>query len=140
MMPMGYEFGFRRSMHVVETRPDHWETTDIDLSGFIRHLNTVKASYPVFQEDGPTEVMDCGNPAVLVMRKASTRGRSEALLILNKDSWSHQHFHSEDLYRYIQTQQPLRDVSPEWALDYLPTPFEFDLSPGMGRVMVTAPG
>jgi hypothetical protein len=24
-------------------------------------------------------------------------------------------------------------------MDYLPTPFEFELSPGMGRIMVTAP-
>lgn len=138
MMPMGYEFGFRRPMHVVETRPADWETTDIDLSGFIQHLNTVKAQYPVFQEDGPTEVMDSGNPAVLVMRKTSADGQEEALLVLNKDPWNRQHFHADDLYRYVQGTPPLVDVSPEWPMDYLPTPFEFELSPGMGRVMVTA--
>ena len=33
---------------------------------------------------------------------------------------------------------PQADVSPEWPLEYLPTPFEFELAPGMGRVMVTA--
>jgi starch synthase (maltosyl-transferring) len=31
------------------------------------------------------------------------------------------------------------DVSPEWPLDYLPTPFEFELSPGMGRILVAEP-
>lgn len=25
MMPVGYEFGFRKKLHVVETRPNHWE-------------------------------------------------------------------------------------------------------------------
>lgn len=137
MMPMGYEFGFRRAMHVVETRPEQWETTDIDLSEFIQHLNTVKARFPVFQEDGPTELMGCSNPAVLVMHKASSKGQGEALLVLNKDPWNRQYFHADDLYHYVHGQPPLVDVSPEWPMDYLPTPFEFELSPGMGRVMVT---
>lgn len=139
MMPMGYEFGFRRPMHVVETRPEQWETTEVDLSGFIQHLNTVKARYPVFQEDGPVEVMGCDNPAVLVLRKQSAKGQGEALLVLNKDPWNRQHFQAEDLYRYVQSRPPLVDVSPEWPLDYLPTPFEFELSPGMGRVLVAEP-
>lgn len=138
MMPMGFEYGFRQPLHVVNTRPEDWENTRIDLSDFIRHLNDVKARYPVFQEDGPVEALDCSNPAVLVMRKASRQGKGEALLVINKDSHSHQHFYSDDLYRYIQGQAPLVDVSPEWSMDYLPTPFNFDLSPGMGRVMVTA--
>jgi starch synthase (maltosyl-transferring) len=41
----------------------------------------------------------------------------------------------DDLNRLVQT-QPLQDVSPEWAMDYIPTPFEFELGPGMGRVLV----
>lgn len=138
MMPMGFEYGFRQPLHVVRTRPEDWEHTSVDLSDFIRHLNEVKARYPVFQEDGPIEQMDCTNPAVLVMRKTSQKGAGEALLVLNKDSRNRQHFHSEDLYRYLQGPAPLVDVSPEWSMDYLPTPFNFDLSPGMGRVMVTS--
>ncbi|MFM8445577.1 MAG: alpha-amylase family glycosyl hydrolase [Methylococcus sp.] len=136
MMPMGYEFGFRRPMHVVETRPEHWENTDTDISDFIQHINGLKARYPVFQEDGPIDVLGCSNPAVLVMRKAASRGQGEALLVLNKDPWNRQHFHAEDLYDYVRSQPPLLDVSPEWPLDYLPTPFEFELSPGMGRILV----
>lgn len=137
MMPMGYEFGFRRPMHVVETRPEHWENTDIDLSDFIQRINTIKARYPVFQEDGPIDLLGCSNPSVLVMRKAASKGQSEALLVLNKDPWNRQHFQTEDLYHYVRSRPPLLDVSPEWPMDYLPTPFEFELSPGMGRVMVT---
>jgi starch synthase (maltosyl-transferring) len=57
--------------------------------------------------------------------------------VLNKDPWNRRHFHCDDLYRHVQGSPPLIDVSPEWRLDYLPTPFEFDLGPGMARVMVT---
>ena len=93
----------------------------------------------MFQEDGPVEVMGCDNPAVLVLRKQSAKGQGEALLVLNKDPWNRQHFQAEDLYRYVQSRPPLVDVSPEWPLDYLPTSFEFELSPGMGRVLVAEP-
>jgi len=59
------------------------------------------------------------------------------LIVLNKDVRHQQHCHIDDLYRHIQSSPPLYDVSPDWPIDYLPTPFEFDLAPGMGRVMVT---
>ena len=43
----------------------------------------------------------------------------------------------DDLYRLVQAPPPLLDVSPEWAMDFLPTPFDFELDPGMARVFVT---
>ena len=74
-----------------------------------------------------------------MMWKASTNGSGQALVVLNKDPWNRQHFYTEDLYRHVQAPPPLLDVSPEWPMKYLPTPFEFELGPGMARVMVTAP-
>jgi starch synthase (maltosyl-transferring) len=73
------------------------------------------------------------------MWKSSENGHDEALLVLNKDPCNGRHFHCDDLYRLVQSPPPLKDVSPEWAMGYLPTPFEFDLGPGMGRVFVTEP-
>ncbi len=139
MLPMGYEFGFQRRLHVVKTRPEDWETPAVDLTAFITRVNRIKASHPVFGEDGLLQRLESPNPAILLLWQASTRGRSQALLVLNKDPWHHQHFHCEDLYRLVQAPPPLRDVSPEWAMDYLPTPFDFDLHPGMARVFVTSP-
>jgi starch synthase (maltosyl-transferring) len=71
--------------------------------------------------------------------KASVNGHGQALLVFNKDPWNGQHFHCDDLYRHIQAPPPLLDLSPEWAMDHLPTPFEFDMGPGMGRVFMTQP-
>ena len=34
MAPIGFEFGFRKQPHVVQTRPADWEQTDIDLRPF----------------------------------------------------------------------------------------------------------
>jgi starch synthase (maltosyl-transferring) len=137
MMPMGYEYAFRKPLHVVDTRPTDWEETTVDLADYIRQVNSIKARHPVFQEESLTEVLSHPNPSVLVLWKANTRTGSEALLILNKDPWNRQSFYTPDLYEYVQSTPPLIDVSPEWPMDYLPKPFQYDLPPGMGRVFVS---
>lgn len=137
MMPMGFEYGFRNALHVVETRPDDWENTDVDLTVFIREVNHIKHRYRVFQEESITEVWGHSNPSVLILWKAALSASSEALIILNKDIWNRQHCYVDDLYRYVQSRAPLVDVSPQWPMDYVPTPFNYELPPGMGRVFVT---
>ena len=138
MMPIGYEYGFRNRLNVIATRPEHWEEPAVDLTDFIARVNRIKGDHPVFQEESPIQRLNHPDADLLFIGKTSTRGNGEALLVLNKDPWNRHHFHSEDLYRHVQAPPPLRDVSPEWPLDYLPSPFDYELTPGMGRVMVTA--
>lgn len=138
MMPIGFEFGFRKRLHVVKTRPTDWETTGIDLTAFIRNLNRTKAENPVFWEDTPTEILPTKNPNILFLWKGSLKANQEALIILNKDPHNKQYFHTDNLYQYVQAPGPLIDVSPEYPLDYLPTPYEYDLRPGQGIVLVTS--
>ena len=138
MMPIGYEFGFRNRLHVVETRPEHWEETEVDLTDFITRVNRIKDEYQVFKEESPIQKLDHSNQAILLLWLASTNDSGEALLVLNKDPWNQQHFRCDDLYDLVQSPDPLIDVSPEWPLDFLPVPFEFDMAPGMARVMVSA--
>jgi starch synthase (maltosyl-transferring) len=138
MMPIGYEFGFRTPLHVVNTRPEHWESPAVDITDFVARVNRIKTEHALFREESLIQHLDHPNPGVLLLWKASANGSGQALLVLNKDPWNRQHFRCEDLYRLVQAPPPLADVSPEWPLEYLPTPFEFELAPGMGRVMVTA--
>lgn len=137
MMPIGFEFGFRKPLHVVKTRPADWETTNTDLTAFIRNLNRTKLENPVFREEAPTEILSASNPNILFMRKGSLRANQEALIILNKDPHNKQDFYTDNLYKYVHIRGPLTDVSPEYRLDYLPTPFEYGLRPGQGMVLVT---
>jgi len=137
MMPMGFEYGFQRRLHVVKTRPEDWESPQVDLTAFIATVNHIKATHPIFREEGLMQRLENTNPAILVLWQASIRGHGQALLVLNKDPWNRQHFHCDDLYRLVQAPPPLIDVSPEWAMNYLPTPFDFELGPGMARVFVT---
>ena len=137
MMPVGFEFGFTKPLHVVDTKPTDWEQTDVDITAFIRDVNLIKSHYRVFQEESITEVWNASNHAVLVMWKASVRDSSQALIILNKDVWNRQHCRIGNLQHYVQHAPALVDVSPQWPMDFLPAPFEYELLPGMARVFVT---
>jgi starch synthase (maltosyl-transferring) len=138
MIPIGFEYGFRKPLHVVKTTPADWENTNIDLCGYIGKVNAIKKSHPLFLEESATQVLPSPNPNLMLMWKGSTKRPNEALLILNKDPWHHQEFYTDDFRRYVQSGAPLHDVSPEYPLDYIPEPFHYGLRPGQGIVLVTS--
>lgn len=138
MMPMGFEFGLRKSLHVVHTTPADWKLNGVDLSAYVAKVNALKQRYAVFREESPTNILPCNNPNVLLLWKASAQQRDEALLILNKDPLNHQEFYVEHFRNYVQAGAPLKDVSPEYPLEYLHEPFHYSLRPGQGIVLVTA--
>jgi starch synthase (maltosyl-transferring) len=140
MMPVGFEYGFRKPLHVVDTTPGDWEETLVDLSSYITRVNAIKKRHAVFQEESPTNILPCHNPNILLMWKASAKHKDEALLILNKDTRQHQEFYTDHFRHFVQAGAPLRDVSPEYPLDYIHEPFNYALRPGQGIVLVTERG
>lgn len=140
LVPIGFEFGFCKRLNVVKTRPEDCEEPNVDLRCFISTVNAIKKRYQIFREECPTYVLPNENPNVLVLCKASTNIQQEALIVLNKDVWNHQHFHVDNLSACVQSGAPLKDVSPEYALDYIPSKsFSYDLQPGQGIVLITSP-
>jgi starch synthase (maltosyl-transferring) len=140
MMPIGFEFGFRNKPDVVKTRPQNWEQTDIDLTAYITRVNGIKAAHAIFQEEAPTEILPHPNPNVLFLWKASVKTPEEVLLVLNKDIHHHQPFYVENFQEYVQAGagSVLVDISPEYAMEFLPKPFAYDLRPGQGIVLITS--
>ena len=136
-MPVGFEYGARKKLHVVRTRPEDWEEAYVDLTDFIRAVNAIKQGHPVFQEEAPTEVLRNGNPNVLVMWKGSIKTQEESLLILNKDIHKRQTFSTPRINDLVQAGAPLTDVSPGIRLNYIPEPFSYELAPGQGIVLIT---
>ena len=135
MMPMGFEFGFRKSAHVVKTRPQDWEETGIDISWFIKKVNDIKKNHAVFMEESEFEIFQSENPNIILFKKRSGSG-DEALVLLNKDLDGMQNFHSEMLQAYFSSAASLRDISPEYPVDHVAVPFSYDLNPGQGLVYV----
>jgi starch synthase (maltosyl-transferring) len=137
MIPMGFEFGFRKKPHVVETTPRDWEETGIDLSPFIGKVNKIKEDHGVFQEEAATQMYAEDNPQVFLMWKGSSRTGEEALVLLNKDIRNSQSFKTPDIYEFFESKALVEDVSPEKPLTQIPASFSYDFSPGEGRVLVT---
>jgi starch synthase (maltosyl-transferring) len=52
MMPVGYEFGFRRRVDVVRTVPTDWERRAMDLRPFVSRVNRLKLDHPVLHGEG----------------------------------------------------------------------------------------
>jgi starch synthase (maltosyl-transferring) len=101
-------------------------------------MNEIKSDNPIFQEDAPTEMLHYDNPNILLMWKGSLDTPEESLLILNKDIHNKQYYHADNLQSYFHSGLPLKDISPEYPLDYLPRPFSYDLRPGQGIILVTS--
>ena len=78
------------------------------------------------------------NSKVLFMWKASVGTKEEALIIINKDIDNYQHFYVENIGNYLQTGAAPVDISPEYQLDSIPSPYIYDLRPGQGIVLVTS--
>jgi len=138
MMPMGFEYGFRKALHVIHTVPSDWQLNGIDLCSYITKVNAIKKAYAVFREECPTSILPCNNPNILFLWKASVSHKDEALLILNKDARQRQEFRTDHFRHFVQAGAPLRDVSPEHPMDYIHEPFHYGLRPGQGIVLVTA--
>lgn len=85
MMPIGYEFGFRKKPHVVETRPEDWEPPLFDLTGFIGAVNRLKTDVPLLQGEGSLRALTGGDINLLVIERRSARApRETGWILINK--------------------------------------------------------
>lgn len=88
MMPVGYEFGFRTQVNVVETKPTDWERRWMDLRPFIARVNRLKATHPVLQGEGV--LRDAGGlhgDTLVLSRRASDEADAPRGWILANKVW-----------------------------------------------------
>ncbi len=87
MIPMGFEYGFRKRLHVVKTRPSDWEKGGPDLRLFINEVLGFKLGHEVLRFEHPTYRFDL-NPAsgdVAGLIKLVDQTGPSALLLINRD-------------------------------------------------------
>jgi len=118
MMPIGFEYGFRRRLDVVKTRPHDWETSQWDLCDFITGVNRLKASYRVFNEEGPIDLVDAGNPNVVAFAKSSVDRKEKALILLNKDGRRAQSCRLAQVGHVLSGMTQVQDISPQERLQH----------------------
>jgi starch synthase (maltosyl-transferring) len=83
MIPLGYEYGFKKRLNVVQTRPQDWEAPAYDLSPFIKGVNRMKKNCPVLLEEGPqARVNPKGEPVALLLKSRESR-KGRVLAVIN---------------------------------------------------------
>ena len=83
MMPIGYEFGFRRQVDVVKTMPTDWERRAWDLRPFITRVNRLKRAHPVLQGEGHLRPVDVWGDTLTLERTADD-GSARGWIVVNK--------------------------------------------------------
>ena len=72
MMPVGYEFGFRRRVNVVETQPADWERRGMDLRPFVGRVNRLKLDHPLLHGEGVLTAVGGTMSDVLVLERRAS--------------------------------------------------------------------
>jgi starch synthase (maltosyl-transferring) len=85
LMPIGYEWGYRRELHVVETSPGQREETGVDISDFVAAVNATRAELPAANVEGAQwrlSAPDAPNLALLRFDAGHPAAAPSALLTL----------------------------------------------------------
>lgn len=88
LMPIGYEFGARRPLHVVQSRPTDWEE-NVDLRSFIGAINRLSAQHAILRAEGRWRTLtDLDSPTTTMLK--TSPGSDPLVLVINKDWHSEQ--------------------------------------------------
>jgi starch synthase (maltosyl-transferring) len=89
MMPIGYEFGFKRKLDVVSTRPADWETPAFDIRGFTKQVNDLKVQTPLLQGEGELNTLKSDKNALVLERRSQQAPGQKGWILINKSKGEH---------------------------------------------------
>lgn len=85
MMPMGFEYGARKRLDVVTTRPSDREEPRFDLTPWITGINRMKAALSALNEEGPQQRLTPGHDPVVALARRTEDGSDWAFVLVNAD-------------------------------------------------------
>jgi len=85
MMPIGYEFGFRKRLNVVTTQPTDWEKPSFDLTNFIRKINELKLEHSLFHGEGHLRQVENGDNLLVMERQTEQSPDQTGWILVNKN-------------------------------------------------------
>jgi len=130
MMPIGYEFGFQRSLHVVSTSPEDWEASRWNLEHFIRAVNRWKLSEPLWQGEGTLLRRHIQTSQLcLLERRSLDNPDCWGLICVNLDQQKHYEVAPQEFGSLPVTPQLRRLSHLDQSPDPLPVPPRLELSP-----------
>jgi starch synthase (maltosyl-transferring) len=84
MMPIGYEFGFKKKLDVVSTRPADWEAASFDIRRFIRQVNKLKLQNPLLHGEGTLKAVASNGGALVLERRSQQAPGQKGWIVVNR--------------------------------------------------------
>lgn len=140
MIPIGFEFGFQKHLHVVQTRPEDWEEPVYNLTRFIKGVNRMKKGCPVLLEEGPmTRVSPPEEPVVALLKSRLNRpGRVLAVINATREAQRAQLPNLADVLG--GPARAWQDLTPDTIPLKLKPAMEFRLAPSRMRLFYNPKG
>jgi starch synthase (maltosyl-transferring) len=141
MIPAGFEYGFKKKLHVVKTRQEDWETPAYDLSTYITQVNRLKKSCPVLLEEGPMTRIDGTGKKPLVCLVKSRESRKGRVLAVINPTPKEQRLELADLAAILgKPASAWEDLTPDMIPLRLKPAMDFELAPFRMRVLYNPKG
>ncbi len=126
---IGFEFGFRRKIDVVQTNPMWWESAHYEISSEIAEINSIKSRYNVLQEDNMIFMLDCFHDKLVGFTKESLDKQEKILVLANTDPKGN-HKAIVNNMSAIMGNDWIHDISHGHRMDHVPNNLQYDLAPG----------
>ena len=133
MIPVGFEYGFRGPLNVVNTRQEHWERPLFDITAFIAEVNRMRAAIPALNEEGAQRQIHLGDAAVVCLLRRAQTDTSWVLSLFNSDL---HHAHDVRLVGLDPDTQLAREITPGSQGLIIKAGDTLPMSPGAARVFV----
>lgn len=79
LMPIGYEWGYRRALHVVDSKPgDREHDTGVDISDYVRAINALRAELPAANVEGAQARLSSRDAGVVALARYDTGHHASA--------------------------------------------------------------
>jgi starch synthase (maltosyl-transferring) len=140
MIPIGYEYGFKKRLNVVKTRPQDWETPTYDLISFITGVNRMKKQCPVLLEEGPQARVNPPEEPVVLLAKSRQSRPGRVLAVINPTPEPQEVAISNLAELLGEPRRAWQDLTPESMPLELGSPLEFTLPPAGMRIFYNLEG
>jgi starch synthase (maltosyl-transferring) len=136
MVPLGFEYGFRKRLNVVNTTPSDWENTGLDFTGLIKAAAELKKSYPVLNVEKGLEIVDQANWPNVFCFKRTLPNEKTIFVLMNKDRSNSQNVYIPDVEAILGG--PAVDVSFENPFSVVPRSLNYNLRPSELKILAQA--
>ncbi|MFW6113061.1 MAG: alpha-amylase family glycosyl hydrolase [Thermodesulfobacteriota bacterium] len=141
MIPAGFEYGFKKRLHVVKTSPEDWETPTYDLCTYITQVNRMKRNCPVLLEEGPIMRLNPAEAEPVVFLVKFREGRKGRVLAVINTTREEQPVELPELGEILgDPASAWEDLTPDMIPLKLQPSLNFTLAPLRLRIFYNPQG